>query len=102
MTQAELGSEIGILFPMEFEAEPIWKKLGGKSAEVAGVETIRGNWKRVPIVSARIGMGHQGLTEKVLRWLQENPCRAVLLVGLAGALDPAWDEGDLTSFHAED
>lgn len=102
MTQADRVSEIGILFPMEFEAEPTWKKLGGKRVEIAGFETIRGSWRGVPVVSARIGMGHEGLGRKVFRWLESNPCRAVLLVGLAGALDPAWDEGDLTSFHAED
>jgi len=101
MTQAKRLSEIGILFPMEFEAEPTWKKLGGKSVEVAGLETIRGNWKGVPIVSARIGMGQPSLGEKVSKWLQVNPCRAVVLTGLAGALDSSWDEGDLTSFHDE-
>ena len=101
MTQAKRVSEIGILFPMEFEAEPTWKKLGGKSVEAAGLETIRGNWKGVPIVSARIGMGHPSLGEKVSKWLQVNPCRGVVLTGLAGALDPSWDEGDLTSFHDE-
>ena len=53
------------------------------------------------VLSARIGMGHPGLTEKLVPWLQAHPCRAVLLAGLAGALDPAWDEGDLTSFEAE-
>jgi hypothetical protein len=100
MTKAERVSEIGILFPMEFEAEPTWKNLGGKRVEIAGFETIRGSWRGVPVVSARIGMGHEGLGRKVFRWFESNPCRAVLLVGLAGALDPAWDEGDLTSFHA--
>ena len=39
---------------------------------------------------------------KISSWLKEHPCQAVILAGLAGALDPAWDEGDVTSFHAED
>jgi len=67
-----------------------------------GMETLRGTWDGLPVVSARIGMGHPGLEKKIKGWLAEHPCRAVLLAGLAGALDPAWDEGDLTSFHAED
>jgi len=92
---------IGILFPMEFEAEPTWKRLGGRSQTEAGLETLRGVWNGLPVVSARIGMGHPGLEEKIRHWLAEHPCRAVLLAGLAGALDPAWDEGDLTSFHSE-
>lgn len=92
---------VGILFPMEFEAEPTWKKIRGRRRIEAGLETLTGNWQGLPIVSARIGMGHQGLEKKVEGWLAEHPCRAVLLAGLAGALDPAWDEGDLTSFHAE-
>ena len=92
---------IGILFPMEFEAQPTWKKLGGASRTEAGLETIKGSWGHWPVVSARIGMGHAGLEKKVEGWLGEHPCRAVVLAGLAGALDPAWDEGDLTSFHAE-
>ena len=93
---------IGILFPMEFEAEPTWKRLGGRSRKESGLETLRGTWKGLPVVSARIGMGHSGLEKKIQLWLTEHPCRVVLLAGLAGALDPAWDEGDLTSFHAED
>jgi len=86
---------------MEFEAEPTWKKLGGKSRMETGLETLKGSWHGLPLVSARIGMGHGGLDQKVEAWLHEHPCRAVVLAGLAGALDPAWDEGDLTSFHAE-
>ena len=92
---------VAVLFPMEFEAEPTWKKLGGRSRKEAGLETIRGSWGNLPVVSARIGMGHPGLEKKIENWLAEHPCRAVVLAGLAGALDPAWDEGDLTSFHAE-
>ncbi len=41
------------------------------------------------------------MDRKVESWLTEHPCRAVILAGLAGALDPDWDEGDLSSFHAE-
>ena len=93
---------IGILFPMEFEADPIWKRLGGRGRTETGLETLRGTWNGLPVVSARIGMGHPGLEKKITGWLADHPCRAVLLAGLAGALDPAWDEGDLTSFHAED
>ena len=54
------GGAIGILFPMEFEAEPIWKKLGGRSRVESGFETIRGTWNGLTILSARIGMGHSG------------------------------------------
>ena len=86
---------------MEFEAEPTWKKLPGKIESSAGLETRRGRWKGLPVVSARIGMGHPGLDQKVEAWLAENPCRAVILAGLAGALHPDWDEGDLTSFHGD-
>lgn len=92
---------IGILFPMEFEAEPTWKRLGGKSRVESGLETVRGSWSGVPILSARIGMGHVGQEAKIINWLREHPCRAIILAGLAGALDSAWDEGDLTSFQAE-
>lgn len=92
---------IGILFPMEFEAEPTWKRLGGESRVESGLETMRGNWGQELILSARIGMGHEGLAGKVANWLEEHPCRVVILAGLAGALDPAWAEGDLTSFQAE-
>jgi nucleoside phosphorylase len=100
MTSAS-PSPVGILFPMEFEAEPTWKRLGGKSRPEDGLETLHGNWKGLPVVSARIGMGHAGLEKKVEGWLENHPCRAVILAGLAGALDPDWDEGDLSSFHAE-
>ena len=86
---------------MEFEAEPTWKRLGGKSRPEDGLETLKGNWGNLPIVSARIGMGHVGLGNKVENWLKNHSCRAVILAGLAGALDPNWDEGDLSSFHAE-
>ena len=92
---------VGILFPMEFEAEPTWKKLGGKSRPAAELETLKGSWNGLAVVSARIGMGNAGLDRKVEAWLAEHPCRAVILAGLAGALDPDWDEGDLSSFHAE-
>lgn len=92
---------VGILFPMEFEADPTWKKIGGRSRMETGLATLRGTWKGASVVSARIGMGHPGLDRKVEAWLAEHPCRAVVLAGLAGALDPAWDEGDLTSFQAE-
>jgi len=92
---------VGILFPMEFEAEPTWRTIGGRSRPEAGLETLKGSWQGLPVVSARIGMGHAGLDQKVEAWLNEHPCRAVVLAGLAGALDPAWDEGDLSSFHAE-
>jgi hypothetical protein len=68
---------------MEFEAEPTWKKLGGKSRPAGGLETLKGNWNGLPVVSARIGMGHAGLERKVESWLTD------------------WDEGDLSSFHAE-
>ena len=91
---------VGILFPMEFEAEPTWKKLGGPSLVSAGLATRKGSWRGLPVVSARIGMGHPGLEQKVGAWLVENPCRAVILAGLAGALHPDWDEGDLTSHDA--
>ena len=93
---------VGILFPMEFEAELIWRKMRGSSRMEEGLETKRGVWLNTPIVSARTGMGHAGLTEKVGSWLKKNPCRSVILAGLAGALDPAWEEGDLTSFRSED
>jgi len=93
---------VGILFPMEFEAEPTWRKLASSSYVESGLETIRGSWKGTSVVSARIGMGHSGLEKKISVWLKEHPCRAVILGGLAGALDPAWNEGDLTSFHSED
>jgi len=86
---------------MEFEAELIWKKIGGRSRPEANLETLKGSWRGLPVVSARIGMGHPGQEKKIGEWLAEHPCRAVILAGLAGALDPAWDEGDLTSFHAE-
>jgi len=76
---------------MEFEAEPTWKKLGCQSRVESGLETIRGSWKGTSVVSARIGMGHDGLENKISVWLKEHPCRAVILCGLAGALDPAWD-----------
>ena len=102
MGTLDRAGEIGILFPMEFEAEPIWKKLGKNSQRESGLETVRGRWGVVPIVSARIGMGHAGMERKISSWLKEHPCQAVILAGLAGALDPAWDEGDVTSFHAED
>ena len=92
---------VGLLFPMEFEAAPIWRKIRGASRMEEGLETKRGQWLTTPVVSARTGMGREGLTEKVGRWLKKNPCRAVILAGLAGALDPVWDEGDLTSFQAE-
>jgi hypothetical protein len=46
-------------------------------------------------------MGHAGLETKVAGWLKKNPCRAVILAGLAGALDPAWEEGDLTTNQAD-
>lgn len=42
MGQMNQGGAIGILFPMEFEAEPTWKRLGGKSRVENGFETIRG------------------------------------------------------------
>ena len=42
------------------------------------------------------------MAEKIRTWLKAHPCRAVLLAGLAGALDPVWDEGDLTTFHGQD
>ena len=100
MTQRPQPS-IGILFPMEFEAEKIWKKIQGTTRYEDGFLTQTGSWKGMPVISARIGMGHQGLSEKVEIWMKNHPCRAVVLAGLAGALDPAWDEGDLTSFHAE-
>ena len=90
-----------ILFPMEFEAEKIWKKIRGTTTTENGFLTKSGTWGGKTVFSARIGMGHPGLTEKLVPWLQAHPCRAVLLAGLAGALDPAWDEGDLTSFEAE-
>ena len=102
MGTLDRAGEIGILFPMEFEAEPTWKKLGKNSQLENGLETVRGRWGEVPIVSARIGMGHEGMEKKISSWLKEHPCQAVILAGLAGALDPAWDEGDVTSFHAED
>jgi len=86
---------------MEFEAEPTWKRIGGKSGLSAGLETLKGAWKDLPVVSARIGMGHAGLDKKVEAWLTEHPCRGVILAGLAGALNPDWDEGDLSSCHAE-
>lgn len=86
---------------MEFEAEKIWKKIQGKVGTEQGFLTKTGHWKGMPLISARIGMGHPGLAEKIGVWLAAHPCRAVLLAGLAGALDPAWDEGDLTSFQAE-
>jgi len=87
---------------MEFEAEPIWRKIRGASRMEEGLETKRGEWSNTAIISARTGMGHAGLTEKVGCWLNKNPCRAVVLAGLAGALDLAWEEGDLTSFRSED
>ena len=87
---------------MEFEAGPTWGRLGGTSRMEAGLETIRGFWKGTPVISARTGMGHEGMEKKVSAWLKEHSCRGVILAGLAGALDPAWDEGDLTSFHSED
>ncbi|NBR68575.1 MAG: hypothetical protein EBT69_00040 [Verrucomicrobia bacterium] len=89
-----------ILFPMEFEAEKIWKKIQGTTKTENGFLTKSGTWGGKTVFSARIGMGHPGLTEKLVPLLQAHPCRAVLLAGLAGALDPAWDEGDLTSFEA--
>ncbi|HBZ84304.1 MAG TPA: hypothetical protein DEO44_01020, partial [Verrucomicrobia subdivision 6 bacterium] len=81
---------------MEFEAEPTWKKLGKISQPESGLETVRGTWGGVPIVSARIGMGHAGMGKKISTWLKEHSCQAVILAGLAGALDPVWDEGDVT------
>ena len=51
---------VGILFPMEFEAEPTWKKIGGPSRSKAGLETLQGTWRGLPVISARIGMGHPG------------------------------------------
>ena len=101
MGQMNQGGAIGILFPMEFEAEPTWKRLGGKSRVENGFETIRGSWNGVSVLSARIGMGHPGQEIKVDNWLKDHPCSAIILAGLAGALDPAWDEGDLTSFKSE-
>ena len=56
---------VAILFPMEFEAEPTWKKLGNRSRTETGMETIRGSWGNLPVVSARIGMGHPGLEKKI-------------------------------------
>ena len=101
MGQSNQGGAIGILFPMEFEAEPTWKRLGGRSRVESGFETIRGSWNGVRVLSARIGMGHSGQEIKVGNWLKDHPCSAIILAGLAGALDPAWDEGDLTSFNSE-
>jgi len=101
MGQSNQRGAIGILFPMEFEAEPIWKKLGKRSRVESGFETIRGSWNGVTILSARIGMGHEGQENKIDNWLMDHPCHAIILAGLAGALDPAWDEGDLTSFKSE-
>ena len=101
MGQSNQGGAIGILFPMEFEAEPTWKRLGGRSRVESGFETIRGSWNGVRVLSARIGMGHSGQEIKVGNWLKDHPCSAIILAGLAGALDPAWDEGDLTSFKSE-
>jgi len=92
---------VGILFPMEFEAQPTWKKIGGRSRAEPGLETLKGSWQGMPVVSARIGMGHPGQNKKIEAWLAEHPCRGVILAGLAGALDPDWDEGDLSSFHAD-
>jgi len=101
MGQINQGGAIGILFPMEFEAEPTWKRLGGKSRVESGFETIRGSWNGVTVLSARIGMGHEGQEIKVDNWLKDHPCSGIILAGLAGALDPAWDEGDLTSFRSD-
>ena len=92
---------VGLLFPMEFESDPIWKKLPGSERMMEGLATKQGEWNGVPIVSARTGMGHAGLETKVAGWLKKNPCRAVILAGLAGALDPAWEEGDLTTHQAD-
>jgi nucleoside phosphorylase len=92
---------VGVLFPMEFEAEVIWKKIQGQTKTENGFLTKTGTWEGSSVISARIGMGHPGLAGKLETWLQAHPCRAVLLAGLAGALDPAWDEGDLTSFQPE-
>ena len=64
MGTLDRAREIGILFPMEFEAEPTWKKLGKISKPESGLETVRGTWGGVPIVSARIGMGHAGMGKK--------------------------------------
>ena len=92
---------VALFFPMEFEAEKIWKKIRGSTRVENGFLTKTGDWRGAPVVSARIGMGHPGLAGKITTWLESHPCRAVVLAGLAGALDPAWDEGDLSSFHAE-
>ena len=92
---------VALFFPMEFEAEKVWKKMRGATRIENGFLTKRGDWRGAPVVSARIGMGHTGLVEKITAWLESHPCRAVLLAGLAGALDPAWEEGDLSSFQAE-
>lgn len=92
---------VGLLFPMEFEAQALWKKISGSTGWSEGFVTRKGKWRRTEVVSARIGMGRTGLTEKVSLWLRANPCRAVVLAGLAGALDPAWEEGDLTMTQAE-
>ena len=91
-----------ILFPMEFEAEKIWKRIQGHTKTENGFLTKTGTWGGEPVISVQIGMGHPGLAEKLETWLQAHPCRVVILAGLAGALDSAWDEGDLTSFHSED
>ncbi len=88
--------EVVVLAAMARELRPLARALRMRASPLGGLPA----WRSCGVVAVAVGVGPQLAGAGTARVLDEVDARRVLVTGVAGALDPALEVGDLVRPHA--
>ncbi len=86
---------IGFLAPMQVELNPLVRNLSLRKTVVGGQVLYRGAVGGTEVVAMLAGVGPAAATQATNRLLGTGPLDQVVVVGVAGGIDPALRLGDL-------
>ncbi|MDA8076903.1 MAG: hypothetical protein M0Z40_17125 [Actinomycetota bacterium] len=87
--------EVVVLAAMARELRPLARTLGMRASPLGGLPA----WRSHGVVAAAVGVGPQRAGAGTAQVLDQVEARRVLVTGVAGALDPALEVGDLVRPH---
>lgn len=87
---------IGLIGAMDEEIELLLAEMEqGKTVTKAGISFIQGNWQGKSVVVCKSGVGKVNATVTTQLMIDHFGVSCVVFTGVAGALDPALDIGDI-------
>jgi adenosylhomocysteine nucleosidase len=96
MSDADPGLRLGVLCPMPSELRPVLRRFSlNRIATPAGPAMHTGTMGAVEITATTTGIGMAAATAAAERLLASGPIEHLLVVGIAGGVDPSVEIGDV-------